>query len=64
MKTEISVAAATAIRCALADLIGAWQNWDQDGRPDSSHDWDSHELTITELAREFDLQGMVPEELK
>ena len=59
MNTQLST-----IRCALADLTGAWQDWVMKGRPDSFHDWESHEQTIVELATMFDLMAEVPEELK
>lgn len=52
------------IRSALADLIGAWQDWNMKGKPDSYHDWDAHVESIWELAREFHLTSEVPEELQ
>ena len=36
------------MRCALADLIGAWESYTQ--MDIHSHDWKSHVVTITELA--------------
>ncbi len=51
-----------AVRCALADLIGAYQDWKMKGCPESFHDWDSHLESIDELAHEFGLK--IPEDLK
>ena len=56
--------AALAVRCALADLIGAYQDHKMKGYPDSFHDWDAHLQTIDEFAHEFNLQDEVPEDLK
>jgi hypothetical protein len=56
--------AACAIRCALADLIGAYQDHKMKGYPDSFHDWNAHLQSIDELAHEFDLQSEIPENLK
>ena len=56
--------AASAIRCALADLIGAYQDHKLKGYPDSFHDWDAHLQTIDELALEFSLQSEIPEDLQ
>lgn len=53
-----------AARCALADLIGAWQDWHQRGSPDSVHDWSAHVESIIELAEAFDLMSEVPAELQ
>jgi len=36
------------MRCALADLIGAWESYTQ--MDIHSHDWKTHVVTITELA--------------
>jgi len=44
-----------AIRCALADLIGAYQDWKLKGCPDSYHDWESHLQSIKELSNAFGL---------
>lgn len=68
MKTTITLAdmpdfQAVAIRCALADLTGAWQAWTQEGCPDSVHDWQSHEQSMLDLANAFDLNNELPEEL-
>ena len=60
---EVPPAAQQAVRCALADLIGAYQDWMAKGRPDSYHDWDAHLQSIDELALEFDLQDEIPEDL-
>ena len=38
----------TIMRCALADLIGAWQAYTQ--MDIHCHDWNAHVETITELA--------------
>lgn len=54
-------AAQRAVRCALLDLIGAYQDWKLKGCPDSSHDWQSHLSSIDELAAEFDMQEDIPE---
>lgn len=45
----------SVLRCALADLTGAWQDWKMKGCPDSYHDWDAHLRTIDELAQTFDM---------
>ena len=42
-----------AIRCAHADLIGAWQDWAQQGCGDSFHDWAAHKRSIIELQQAF-----------
>ena len=47
----------TALRCALADLVGAYQAWEQGGC--NVHNWDAHALTITELAEAFGMQDEV-----
>lgn len=52
-----------AVKCALADLIGSYQDWKLKGKPDSFHDWNAHLQSIDELATEFDLQHRVPEDL-
>ena len=45
---KLSKAQQTIMRCALADLIGAWEAYtDMDIH---SHDWNAHVETITELA--------------
>jgi len=54
----------SVLRCAIADLTGAWQDWCMQGSPDTNHDWDAHEKTIIELAEAFDLTDELPEELK
>ena len=51
-----------AIRCALADLTGAWQAMNQGDY--SIHDWESHEATIFELAAAFNLEDELPRELR
>ena len=53
----------SAVRCALADLIGAYQDWKMKGKPDSFHDWDAHLQSIDEIAYEFDLQHEIPDGL-
>lgn len=54
----------SVLRCALADLIGAWQDWQMRGNPDSYHDWYAHVKTIKELATVFDMTNELPEELQ
>jgi hypothetical protein len=56
--------AESVIRCALADLIGAYQDHKLKGCPDSPHDWDAHLTIISELAAEFDMQSEIPEDLQ
>jgi hypothetical protein len=51
-----------AARCALADLCGALQDYQQRGSPDSFHNWDAHRQTIQELAEAFGLGDEVPED--
>ena len=53
-----------AARCALADLCGALQDYQQRGSPDSFHDWDAHRQTIQELAEAYRLESEVPEDCK
>jgi hypothetical protein len=45
----------SAIRCAYADLVGAYQCAivDQAGGADNGHDWKSHRLSIQELEDVF-----------
>jgi hypothetical protein len=52
----------TAIRCALADLCGSLQVFNQNDI--YSHDWEAHRQSILELAEVFGLEDEVPEELK
>ena len=52
-----------AVRCALADLCGALQDYQQRGG-DSFHDWDAHSHSINELAAQFGLEDEVPEDCK
>lgn len=52
-----------AVRCALADLCGALQDYQQRGG-DSFHDYEAHKLTIYQLAEAFGLQDEVPEDCK
>lgn len=41
----------TAIKCAYADLVGAYQSY---AKLDlQAHDWESHVLTLQDLEREF-----------
>lgn len=47
--TELQI---TTIKCAYADLVGAYQSYDS--LDIHSHDWKSHLLTIQEMEREFD----------
>lgn len=41
----------SAIRCALADLVGSWEAYEQ-GDSDA-HNWKAHQLTISELRQAF-----------
>ena len=59
----LPTAARNAVLCALMDLIGAFQDWAQKGKPDSFHDWSAHLASIDELALEFDLQSHIPSDL-
>ncbi len=59
----IQQACQSAVRCALADLIGAYQDWKMKGKPDSFHDWSAHLQSIDDLAYEFDLQHEIPDGL-
>jgi hypothetical protein len=45
----------SAIRCAHADLVGAYQYAirDQAGGADNGHDWVSHKLSIQDLQETF-----------
>ena len=52
------------IRYALADLIGAYQDWKLKGCPDSFHRWDAHLESIEGLAGSFGLEDEVPEDLE
>jgi hypothetical protein len=52
----------SAVRCALADLCGALQAFNQNDI--HIHDWRAHQQSIAELAEAFDLEDEVPEELK
>lgn len=47
----------TTVRCALADLCGAYQADDF-----HMHDWKAHLLTISELAEAFGLEDEVPKD--
>ena len=51
MKTELTEAQVSAIRCALADLSGALQAYQQLDL--HVHDWKVHALTIDELIDAF-----------
>ena len=51
-----------AVRCALADLCGALQAFQQGDM--HLHDWDAHQQTIKEFAEEFGLEDEVPEDCK
>ena len=44
-----------AIKCALADLQGALQAFQQ--MDIHAHDWDAHELSIDDLLSAFDFLG-------
>lgn len=50
-----------AVRCALADLIGAYQAHQQNDM--HAHDWKAHLQSIHELAEAFELDSEIPEEL-
>jgi hypothetical protein len=52
----------SAVRCALADLCGALQAFNQNDV--HTHDWKAHHQSVNELAEAFGLQDEVPEELK
>jgi hypothetical protein len=52
-----------AARCALADLCGSLQDYQQRGG-DSLHDYEAHRQTITELAEAFGFEDEVPEDCK
>jgi hypothetical protein len=52
-----------AVRCALADLCGALQDF-QDRGGDSIHDYRAHKQSIEELAEAFGLEDEVPEDCK
>ena len=41
-----------AIKCAFADLQGAYQAYEQGNM--HAHDWEAHHLTIKEMAKQFD----------
>ena len=64
MTTELTKEQLTAVRCAMADLIGVWQTCVRDGAPPSYHDWKAHVQSIYDLADAFDLHSDVPEELE
>ena len=52
----------SAIRCASADLLGAWQSFYNGDR--LSHDWAAHKLSIIELHEAFpDILDDLPEDL-
>jgi hypothetical protein len=53
----------SAVRCALADLCGALQDYQQRGG-DSFHDYRAHQQSIAELAEAFGLEDEVPEDCK
>ena len=53
-----------AVRCALADLCGALQDYQLSGSGDSFHDYEAHRLTIKEFAEAFNLEDEVPEDCK
>lgn len=51
---------ADAVLCALADLCGSLQAFQQgDSR---LHDWRAHKLSIQELAAAFGLEEEIPED--
>jgi hypothetical protein len=60
---DLPASALCAVRCALADLIGSYQDWLMQGKPNSFHDWESHLESIDELALEFNLQSEIPGDL-
>ena len=51
---------AFAVMCALADLCGALQAYQQSDV--EGHDWKAHKQTIHELAQAFGLEAEVPED--
>lgn len=53
--TNLSDSQVQAIRCAHADLVGAFQCavTDDDGGKNNGHDWDSHEQSIRDLESAF-----------
>ncbi len=53
---ELTEKQKVAIKCAYADLVGAYQYAivDGEGGANNGHDWDSHLVTITELEESFD----------
>ncbi len=55
-----SIPASTAVRCAIADLIGAYQDWKQKDCPEGTHDWRAHLQSIYDLAAEFSMQDEIP----
>ncbi len=52
----------SAVRCALADLCGALQAFNQNDI--HIHDWRAHQQSITELAEAFGLEDEVPGDCK
>ena len=50
-----------AVRCALADLCGALQAFDQNDI--HVHDWRAHKQTIWDIAEAFNLMDELPKEL-
>jgi hypothetical protein len=51
-----------AVRCALADLCGAYQAMQQGDM--HAHFWAAHHRSINELAEAFGLEAEVPEDCK
>ena len=52
----------TAVRCALADLCGAYQAMLQGDM--HAHFWAAHHHCINELAEAFGLEDEIPEDCK
>jgi hypothetical protein len=50
--SNLSTAQRTAIQCAFADLVGAYQAYQQSDM--HVHDWDAHFQSILDLAECFD----------
>jgi len=60
--TELTIHQITAVRCAYADLVGAYQCAIRDGNggADNGHDWKAHLASIHELEDAFDFIEPAP----
>jgi hypothetical protein len=58
---ELTPQQTLAARCALADLIGAYQAYKLSDT--HAHDWEAHRETIDQFAEAFGLAAEVPEDL-